>query len=791
MAGVWLWVRRDWRARWRSSAAIAALAAITGGTVLTVLAGARRTDASLERFDRVSLDAVFLDAGGTDPGPLRALAGHPQVEALGELAYVAAFPEEGDSYFPLLASVDGVAGRDLVRGLLLRGRRPAADEPLEVALAETTASRLRADVGTRLRFKSLTPEQWASVDESGDFPDTSFGPAVELRVVGVVRTGLDLAQRSEDPNPTLLTPAFFETYGERMGGNRGLFLVRLKGGFEAVPRFGRLLDDAYRGKDLPIFEGGDIVEGARGSNRVVSTGLVMVAAVAAVAGSGWLALALHRHVTGAAADLGVLAALGLGRRDQLALLLGTTAPALVAGAAVAAAAAVVASPLLPVGLARRADPDVGFHADLGVLGPGVLALVVGGCGLAALGALRARRAALAGRPPAPAGGASFAERAGARLGPVATTGLAFALQPGRGARATPVRPAFAGAVAGLAGVVGVGVVGASMGRLVDTPARYGAPWDVEVSARDLDRAAVVANPDVDAAAVGLFQRPVTVKGSPLSAYGLDPVKGGLGPAMARGRAPAAPDEVALGADTLGAARVDLGGTVAIATAEKAAVEFRVVGQGVFPSPDDPFPVADGALLTPAGLDRLDLSASRSADEYGFERLLIRWRPGVDHEAALARLGDLAEDPGFPEPGTEVARLAEVERFPQVLADFLVAVALIAVAHGLVATVRRRRHDLAVLCALGFTPGQRRGVVAWQAAVLTVVGVVVGLPLGIVAGRWAWAAMAGDLGVATDAAVPAAVLGLAAIGTVALFGLLAAWSGRAAARLRPAEILRTE
>lgn len=789
MAGVWLWLRRDWRARWRSSLAIAALVALTGGTVMALLAGARRTSSSLRRFDRVSLDPLFADAGHTDPVPLRSLADHPQVEAMGEVAFMAAFPED-NSYFPLLGSVDGKAGRDLARGLLLRGRRPDPGEPLEVALAETNARRLGAEVGSRLRFRSLTPAQWAAADGGDNFPDTFAGPTVDLRVVGVVRTGFDLAQRSEDPLPTLLTPAFIEAYGERMGRTPGLFLLRLTGGFGATPRFGRLLADAYGGKDLPIFEPGNVIEGPRGSNRVVGTGLVLVAAVALVAGLGWLALALHRHVTGAATDLGVLAALGLGRRAQLALLLGTTVPGLAAGVAAALAAAVLASPLLPIGLARRADPDVGLHADVVVLVPGVVALAFLGAGFAALGARRARRAVLAGRP-APPRGANVAERAGARLGPVATAGLAFALQPGRGTRAVPVRPALAGAVAGLIGVVGVGVVGASMGRLVDTPARYGAPWDVAVSAQDLDRAAIVANPDVDAAAVGLFQRPVTVKGSSVSAYGLDPVKGGLGPAMARGRAPTSPDEVALGADTLATARVSLGGTVEIATAEKEAVEFRVVGQGVFPSPEDVSPVADGALLTPAGLDRLDLRTSRSAEQYGFRKLLVRWRPGVDQKAALGRLGDIADEPAFPEPGAEVARLAEVERFPQVLAGFLVAVSLIAVAHGLAATVRKRGHDLAVLAALGLTPGQRRGVVAWQAAVLAGVGVALGLPLGIVVGRWAWAAMAGDLGVATDAAVPAAVPLLAAAGAVAAFGLLAAWTGRAAARLRSAEILRTE
>lgn len=790
MAGVWFWLQRDWRARWRSSLAVAALVAVTGGTVLALLAGTRRTHSSLGRFDRVALDGAFVDASDTDPGPLRSLARHPQVHALGEVAFMAAFPPDG-SYFPLLAGVDGVAGREVFRGRLLRGRRPNPAAPLEVALAETTARRLGADVGARLRFASLTPAEWAAARETGDFPDPPHGPTVELRVVGVLRTGFDLARRVEDPSPTILTPAFFEAYRGRMGTDRGQFLLRMTGGPGAEPLFGRLLKDAYRGAPTPVLEPGDAGTGPRGSVRVVGAGLVAMAVVAAGAGLGWLALALHRHAAAAVADLGVLAALGLGHRAQLVLLAGTTGPALVGGSLAAVAAAVAASPLLPVGLARRADPDVGFHADLAVLVPGVAALLAAGGALALLGGARARRGALAGRGRVAARAPGVGERIGARLGPVATTGLAFALQPGRGPRAAPVRPALAGAVAGLAGVVAAVVVGASMGRLVDTPARYGAPWDVAVSAQGADRAAIAANRDVEAAAVGLFQRPVTIGGRSLFASAVDPIKGGMGPTMAAGRAPGGPDEVALGGHTLERAGLGIGDVVTVAARGRPPTEFRVVGQAVFPSPDDAFPVADGALLTAAGLDRLGLADATAGGQYGFRRLLLRWRPGVDRAAALARLGDIAEEPDHPAPGAEVARLAEVERFPQALAAFLAAVSLIAVAHGLGATVRRRRHDLAVLAALGLTRRQRRGVVAWQAGVLAVAGSALGLPLGAAVGRWVWAAMAGDLGVATDAAVPPAATGLTVAGTVAVFALLAAWSGRGAARLRSAEILRAE
>lgn len=797
MAGVWFWLQRDWAARWRSSLVIAALVAMTGGTVLALAAGARRTDASLDRFDRVSRDdGAFIDAAGTDPAPLRALGHHPQVEALGEVALMAVFPP-AEGFFPFFASVDGGPGRDLYRGLLLRGQRPDPDDPHQVALPETMAQGLGADIGSRLRLASMTPEQWASVNASGAFPDTFLGPPVELQVVGIVRTTIDLAQRPDDPNPALLTPAFFEAYRQRIGMNPDLFLLRLHGGADAVPAFRRLLENAYGHKPLPVVDFASAVEGPRGATRVVTTGLLVAAGTALIAGLSWLALALHRHASGASRDLPVLTALGFGPRAQFAVLLGTAVPGLALGTAAAAAAAALASPLFPVGLARRADPDVGLHVDALVLGPGVLALGLLASGLAALGALRSRQTALRDRPSVPTPVTGLVRRVATGLGPVTATGLAFALRPERGERRVPVRSTVAGAALGLVGVVAVGIVGASLGRLLDTPARYGATWDTAVALPDRARAAVVAaEGDVAAAAVGLFQRPVAVKGRLVFAYALDPVKGELPPAIAAGRAPVTPDEVALGRDTLDKAGLAVGGTVALGT--KAPAQFRIVGQAVIPTPgspgrgtdyEDPLSVADGALLTPAGLARLE--RTEDAGDFGFEKLLIRWQPGVDHDAAVAQLGDDSAGASAPRPGPEIGRLAEVERFPRTLAAFLVAVSVVAVAHGVSATVRRRRHDLAVLGALGFTSGQRRQVVACQASVLAALVVTLGMPLGIATGRWAWAAMGRDLGVATDAAVPSALIGLAVTGTLVVFGLLAAWTGRGAARINAVRVLRAE
>ena len=73
------------------------------------------------------------------------------------------------------------------------------------------------------------------------------------------------------------------------------------------------------------------------------------------------------------------------------------------------------------------------------------------------------------------------DRAARSLRPAPGTGVRFALSaPARSS--APVRPALAGALVGVVGLVAVAVVGASLHRLVDVPARWGTTWDVAIHA---------------------------------------------------------------------------------------------------------------------------------------------------------------------------------------------------------------------------------------------------------------------------------------------------------------------
>ncbi|MFG1921868.1 ABC transporter permease [Cryptosporangium sp. NPDC048952] len=106
------------------------------------------------------------------------------------------------------------------------------------------------------------------------------------------------------------------------------------------------------------------------------------------------------------------------------------------------------------------------------------------------------------------------------------------------------------------------------------------------------------------------------------------------------------------------------------------------------------------------------------------------------------------------------------------------------------SVRHRRRDLALLRAIAATPGQVRRMLLAEAVLLSVVGAVIGVPLGLLATRWVHGELV-DRGFVPDsfpivpgvAAAPVAVL---ATTLVAVLATLAA--SRRVTRIRPTEAL---
>jgi ABC-type lipoprotein release transport system permease subunit len=118
-------------------------------------------------------------------------------------------------------------------------------------------------------------------------------------------------------------------------------------------------------------------------------------------------------------------------------------------------------------------------------------------------------------------------------------------------------------------------------------------------------------------------------------------------------------------------------------------------------------------------------------------------------------------------------------------------AVVALGLTLITSVRRRRHDLALLKTLGFTKRQLASVIAWQASVAVGIGCVVGIPLGIALGRFLWDLFVNQINAVPDPTVPIVPIVLVAVAALVLANLVAALPGRNAGRTPTALVLRAE
>jgi putative ABC transport system permease protein len=82
-------------------------------------------------------------------------------------------------------------------------------------------------------------------------------------------------------------------------------------------------------------------------------------------------------------------------------------------------------------------------------------------------------------------------------------------------------------------------------------------------------------------------------------------------------------------------------------------------------------------------------------------------------------------------------------------------------------------------------------VAWSATTVAVVALVVGLPLGVAAGRLLWTMLADQLGAIDEPVTPALAIALAVPTTLLFANAVAAVPGRRAGNIHPAAAMRSE
>jgi ABC-type antimicrobial peptide transport system permease subunit len=258
-----------------------------------------------------------------------------------------------------------------------------------------------------------------------------------------------------------------------------------------------------------------------------------------------------------------------------------------------------------------------------------------------------------------------------------------------------------------------------------------------------------------------------------------------------GHAPRTSSEIAFAPTTADALHVKLGDQVNVGRF----LSMKVVGIALLPSSshtgyDESAWITLSAMRSALGANAV---TKRPAD---FEDYVnIRWRKGVDVAAAERRMQKLAGSGDyFAQRATlpiAVVDLGNLATMPLVLAVFFALLAAATVAHALVTTVRRRRFDLAVLRSIGFTGRQSRLAIAWQAALLTGIGLLVGVPLGLAGGRVVWRWLAEDFPVAYVPPIELIVVLLVIPIALLIAQALAAGPAHAATRIQPAVTLRTE
>ena len=804
------------RRGWRATVFLALLAGLAGGVAMAAWSIGRRASTSFDRFlayadpsdffvsfcppdiaqvGEDTLERCYAYDAVAEAAVLRA---RPEVDVAGRIGYVGFTAVESSRPNHVVAgnaivSFDEEPLSAEGRPIIVDGRRvdPAASD--EITVNERFAELAGVAIGDELDLAF-----WAE-DERGEPPADGAqftGPRVRARIVGIERNFRDLIEGA------VSSPSAIEVARASVGpgiarqvesaGRFGGVAVTAKDGDVAAAQ--AAVDEAFAGRFFNVARLADPDETEPISEAITyeATGTVLFGAITALAAAAFAGQAVSRQSRREWRDGATLRALGMSRQQAG---LAALARGLVTGTiavAVAIGACLLLSPVGPFGAAGLVEIEPGAFVD-----PLVLAL--GTVGVAAVVTLATwgpvtrqfRRA----RPES-----STAVRPGLRalqahLPAPAAAGLSMSLS-GRGAGGLPTGTALAGVVLTFGTALGAAGLTASLDGLVGTPANFGAPWDVSVSA-DFDDpvggAAVLKMARTDprvVAAAGLVGTDATI-GDEIAwvqAYAtVNGISGFIAPVITSGRAPAAINEVALGTATMASQGLSIGDTIAVRpTTSNPDVPgpMTVVGATIVNDTSENNP-GRGGLVTTEWIDRY-------ASEASADPLVLALEPDADADQFRAELRDVAT--GFvegPKLQGAILNVRRVRWVPVLLAALVGVLAIASLAHALVMSVRRQHRQLAILKSLGFRRRQVQLAVAFHATVLVLAAAVVGVPLGIIIGRWGWRLVADELGVASPPVTPVAWLLAIVAGIVVLANLVAAYPAWRAARRPTARALRVE
>jgi putative ABC transport system permease protein len=808
MTAIWMRTRSELRSHLAGVIALVLLVGLIGGVVVAAAAGARRTVTAYPRFLKAenAFDLV-VNVFGRDPGAIEnmdhQIQNLPQVRdsSLATIAkgYLRIPGRKAPGNVFLIVSPDGNLGFTINRPKILEGRmlNPAATDELFPSLAVAQELGLRVGQTVQIAYGGL----FSNVPQA---PPGAPKP-VTMHVVGIGAMPSMFQPLAGGYLPGVLVSSGFASAYPKFLPRETDVVVALHGGETTVPKFQSVIQGIRSNLPPHLHVGINFTQasqtgGVQQATRATAVALWVLAILVGIAGLAIFAQALSRQTFIESIEYPTLKALGVSPAQLFTVGMIRVALIGIAGAVLAAIVGFLLSPLLPTGIARVAEPHPGFALDGLMLGVGgvavaVLTLLVGA--LPVWRAATAKWTALGTAAPRRPVRRGAAARAIGSFPPSGRAGVRMALDPGAGRTAVPVRTAVFGAAITLVALASALAFGASLSHLETAPGLSGRTWDSLIfvggnpAKKGSEAQRLVSTIDgsrsVSAYSLGALISARVANGQ-VTVESLDPQRGDIEPALIEGRVPSASNEIALGSQTMQSANAHIGGTV-IVKAEGGQERLRVVGRIAMPNLFFSFTrPGQGAAMTLPEVRRLGPRQAR-----GNTGVFVRYAPGAEVGAFVASLHRQFPHIFIPPPpqSAQLSSLNEVGRFPLILAGILALMAVATLAHTLITSIRRRRQDIAVLKTLGFVRGQVSATVAWQATTLGVLSLLIGVPLGIVAGRWGWNVFADHLGVVPDAVIPGILLLIIAPATIVVANLLAVVPGRVASRLRPATVLRSE
>ena len=654
------WFRLSARFRRRRSGylSVVILIAMVGGLALASVAGARRTESSFPAYvassnpSAIEMISTYDDPGlgiknGYNPQLATTIAHLPFVRRattsiifdgninIPGIKGLHPHVRAGESPATFVGSLNGEFS-SVDRAVLVSGRLANPRRVGEAVMNRQAAEEMGLHVGSTIQIPFYTDAQTKNVSSYSQLPKPFRIVSVKMvgeiiPLGGVIQSDID-ALGSAD---VIFSPALTRALAPMCatGTETNLQLTAGGGATSVLREVNRVDADAAQ-----FGEGrtSQFIPAVQQAIEPEAVALAVFGAIALLATFLIAALMIGRVLRIGSEETSTLRALGANPSMMLGdQLLGVLA-AIVVGSLLAVVIAVALSPLTPLGPVRPVYPHPGIAFDWVALGFGLLILVIALGGLSVLTARREVRqnsSSWASRfPTRESNVVRSIANSGLSLSTV--TGVRFALEPGGGRNAAPVRSAIVGSILAVFVLTTTVTFGASLNGLVSHPALYGWNWNYALLSSFAGaenypgpQTATFLNRDHDVQAwSGAWFSSAKINGQPVEFLAEHP-GASVAPPLLSGHGLEEPNQIVLGSTTLARLRLHLGDTVNFRAGSAKPVQLRVVGTATMPALTDGLGMGSGAIAASSIFPAAFLNI-QSSQIPGPNAILVRIKNGV-------------------------------------------------------------------------------------------------------------------------------------------------------------------